>query len=102
MAVRLGSDLAAAVPYYGGVPTNEDIPKSPALSPAQHQTGEKTDPAAASADSAPRSALKWRNMILAQKDHIETMRAQSNKLNASIHFVTANAYVNGASTTNIR
>ena len=27
MAVRLGADLAAAVPYYGGVPGNEDIPK---------------------------------------------------------------------------
>jgi carboxymethylenebutenolidase len=27
MAVRLGADLAAAAPYYGGVPGNEDIPK---------------------------------------------------------------------------
>ena len=27
MAVRLGADLAAAVPYYGGVPGNEDISK---------------------------------------------------------------------------
>jgi carboxymethylenebutenolidase len=27
MAVRLGADLAAAVPYYGGVPSNEDIQK---------------------------------------------------------------------------
>jgi carboxymethylenebutenolidase len=27
MAVRLGADLAAAVPYYGGVPGNEEIPK---------------------------------------------------------------------------
>ena len=77
--------------------TNEDIPESPMPTPAQHETGGKTDPVAASADSpAPRSALQWRDMILAQKDHIETMRAQINKLNASIHFVTANAYVNGA------
>jgi carboxymethylenebutenolidase len=27
MAVRLGADLAAAVPYYGGVPMEQDIPK---------------------------------------------------------------------------
>src|SRR5438477_8788132 len=27
MAVRLGADLAAAAPYYGGVPSNEEIPK---------------------------------------------------------------------------
>ena len=27
MAVRLGADLAAAAPYYGGVPANEEIPK---------------------------------------------------------------------------
>jgi hypothetical protein len=77
--------------------TNEDIPESPIPTPSQHEAGGKTDPATASADSpAPRSALEWRSMILAQKDHIETMQAKSNKLNASIHFVAANAYVNGA------
>src|SRR6202162_4691479 len=27
LAVRLGADLAAAAPYYGGVPPNEEIPK---------------------------------------------------------------------------
>jgi len=27
LAVRLGADLAAAVPFYGGVPAKEDIPK---------------------------------------------------------------------------
>src|SRR5580658_4120505 len=27
LAVRLGADLAAAVPFYGGVPAQEDIPK---------------------------------------------------------------------------
>jgi carboxymethylenebutenolidase len=27
LAVRLGHDLAAAAPYYGAVPSNEDIPK---------------------------------------------------------------------------
>lgn len=74
--------------------TNEDLPESPA--PAEHESVGKADPALPSGDSpAPRSALEWRNMIVAQKDRIETMQAQINKLNASIHFVTANAYVNG-------
>jgi carboxymethylenebutenolidase len=27
MAVRLGGDLSAAVPFYGGVPPKEEIPK---------------------------------------------------------------------------
>ena len=27
LAVRLGADLAAAVPFYGAVPPNDDIPK---------------------------------------------------------------------------
>ncbi len=36
MAVRLGADLAAAVPYYGGVPANEDIPKIKAAILAHH------------------------------------------------------------------
>jgi carboxymethylenebutenolidase len=27
LAVRLGADIAAAAPFYGGVPANEDIPK---------------------------------------------------------------------------
>jgi hypothetical protein len=76
--------------------TNEDIPESPTPTPAEHETGGKTNPTATAADSPARSALEWRNMILAQKDHIETMQARSNNLNASIHFVTANAYVNGA------
>jgi carboxymethylenebutenolidase len=36
MAVRLGADLAAAVPYYGGVPSNEDIAKIKAAVLAHH------------------------------------------------------------------
>ena len=80
------------------VVTNEDIPESPGLSPDQHEAAGKTEPDSPSSSSAPapRSAREWRNMIVAQKDRIETMQAQINKLNASIHFVTANAYVHGA------
>jgi carboxymethylenebutenolidase len=31
LAVRLGADLAAAVPFYGRVPAQEDIPKIKAV-----------------------------------------------------------------------
>ena len=75
--------------------TNEDIPESPTPTPTRHENDVKTDSQSAVA-TASRSALEWRSMILAQKDHIETMQAKTNKLNASIHFVTANAYVHGA------
>jgi predicted RNase H-like nuclease (RuvC/YqgF family) len=34
--------------------------------------------------------------IVAQEDRIETLQAQIAKLTESIHFVSANAYVNGA------
>jgi carboxymethylenebutenolidase len=36
MAVRLGGDLAAAVPFYGGPPTLEDVPKISAAILVQH------------------------------------------------------------------
>jgi predicted RNase H-like nuclease (RuvC/YqgF family) len=71
--------------------TNEDIPESPELSPAQSETAAKTDRAAPSTDApAERSAGQWRFMILKQKDAIETLQARINKLSNSIHFVTAN------------
>jgi predicted RNase H-like nuclease (RuvC/YqgF family) len=75
------------------VVTNEDIPESPALSPVQHETG--GNPESGTLSTAPHSALEWRSTILAQKDRIETLQAHIDKLNASVHFVTANAYVNG-------
>jgi len=36
LAVRLGPDLAAAVPFYGGVPSAEDVPKIKAAILVQH------------------------------------------------------------------
>src|SRR6202521_4602785 len=36
LAVRLGADLAAAVPFYGGVPAKEDIPKIKAAIMVHH------------------------------------------------------------------
>lgn len=79
------------------VVTNEDIPESPApvaSQPDSAATAQGTSPAANS--PTPKTAREWRMAILAQNDRIETMQAQIVKLAESIHFVTANAYVNGA------
>jgi hypothetical protein len=79
------------------VVTNDDIPESPDSTPSQHETAGTADPAAPSPNSpAPKSAREWRMLIATQSDRIETMQAQIEKLTESIHFVTANAYVNGA------
>jgi hypothetical protein len=77
--------------------TNEDIPESPDATPAQSAPDAKSDTATAAPGAAPpKSAREWRTIIVAQMDDIENLRARINKLKDSIHFVTANAYVNGA------
>ena len=77
--------------------TNDDIPESPVAAPAEHESAGKMDPDKSSALSpTPLSAREWRNALLTQMDRIESLQAQINKLSESIHFVTANAYVNGA------
>ena len=79
------------------VVTNDDIPESPEPSPAKSESTAKAEtPSASSADPAPKSAREWRMAIMTQEDRIETLQAQIEKLTASIHFVPANAYVNGA------
>lgn len=77
------------------VVTNDDIPESPEPAPVHSASPAKPD-ASLPADPAPKSAREWRMAILAQEDRIETLQAQIAKLTESIHFVTANAYVNGA------
>lgn len=77
--------------------TNEEIPESPMPAPVQSEAAAKADPSSPSDDSpAPHSAVEWKSMITAEKNRIDAMKAQIDKLNESIHFVTANAYVNGA------
>ena len=77
--------------------TNEDIPESPDLNPAPPDTdGKKEAASPAASHSTTQSAEQWKSTILAQKNRIAGLQAQIDKLNASIHFVEANAYVNGA------
>ena len=77
--------------------TNEDIPETPDLTPGEQETIGKAEPVASSkAPAGGQSAEDWKNEILAQKNRIATLQEQIDKLNASIRFVEANAYVNGA------
>jgi hypothetical protein len=78
------------------VVTNEDLPESPDLSPGEHETVGKYQVAPAPRDTAAsQSADQWKSSILAQKNRIASMQAQMDKVNGSIRFVEANAYVNG-------
>jgi hypothetical protein len=80
----------ASTPVSKKVITNDDIPQSP-TSPPGHEADEKTDPTlfSASADpQPPRTAWEWRSMIAAQKDRIETLRTDFQKLNEPLHFVS--------------
>jgi cytoskeletal protein RodZ len=77
--------------------TNDEIPESPQASPTASAGESKNASSSVPAGTpAPKSAREWRRIIVAQMDDIENLLAQINKLKDSIHFVTANAYVNGA------
>jgi len=82
------------------VVTNDDIPESPDPAPNHSDHSDNSATADASSPSpaapAPKSAREWRIAIVEQEDRIQTLQAHIVKLNESIHFVTANAYVNGA------
>jgi hypothetical protein len=79
------------------VVTNEDLPESPDLSPGEHETVGKYQAVSAPHErTATESADQWKSSILEQKNRIASMQAQVDKLNGSIRFVEANAYVNGA------
>jgi len=78
------------------VVTNEDPPESPDLSPGEHETVGKYQavPAPRNATGT-QSADQWKSSILEQTNRIASMQARMDKLNGSIRFVEANAYVNG-------
>ena len=79
------------------VVTNEDLPESPDLSPGEHETVGKFQAVSAPRDATrSQSADQWKSSIQEQKNRIASMQAQMDKLNGSIRFVEANAYVNGA------
>jgi predicted RNase H-like nuclease (RuvC/YqgF family) len=78
------------------VVTNEDLPESPDLSPGEHETvGKYQAVPASNGPSGAQSAEQWKSSILTQKNSIASLQAQIDKLNGSIRFVEANAYVNG-------
>jgi len=76
--------------------TNEEIPESPNPTQATVEAEARAESGTSSGAAAPQTAREWRSAILMQKDRVETMQAHINKVNASIHFVDANAYVNAA------
>lgn len=78
------------------VVTNDDIPESPESTPSSSDTAKGDSASAPTGEPAPKTAREWKVAIMAQEDRVETLQAQIDKLSESIHFVTANAYVNGA------
>ncbi|MGA7646138.1 MAG: hypothetical protein WBW01_06480 [Terriglobales bacterium] len=84
---------AAAATAKPKVITNEDLP---ANSTAMSEESEgKTPPAPMPVPSAGMSAEQWKSLILSRKNGIAAQQAQINKLNDSIHYVTASLYSNG-------
>lgn len=75
------------------VVTNEDLPESPDLGPAQQETLGPMKPKATTPEA---SAAEWKTIILAQKNRIAELQTNIDKLSSSIRYVEANAYVNGA------
>jgi hypothetical protein len=78
--------------------TNENLPAKPEATPSEID-GE-TKPAAAPDPSGGMSAEhmspeEWKSQILGQKNAIAMMQAQIDKVNDSIHYVTASLYSNG-------
>jgi hypothetical protein len=85
------------------VVTNEDLPKHPDSETdsamkddaKDEHTGDPSS-AKASRRAEGQSAEQWQAQILIQKRSIAAQQVQLEQLRASIHFVEANRYVNGA------
>ena len=73
--------------------TNEDLPANPAA--MSEESEGKTRPAPMPRPSGGMSAEQWKNLILSHKNGIAALQAQIDKLNDSIHYVTASLYSNG-------
>jgi chromosome segregation ATPase len=78
------------------VVTNEDIPESPeAVSSTSVSNSEHDGPPATPASNDTHSGEEWKAKIEAQRNSVESLQNQIDKLNSSIHFVEANRYTNG-------
>ncbi len=88
---------AAAATAKPKVITNEDLSaNSAALSDESSEEGkDKTRPAPMPVPSGGMSAEQWKSLILSRKNTIAAQQAQIDKLNDSIHYVTASLYSNG-------
>jgi len=84
---------AAATTAKPKVITNEDLPANPAA--ISEESESKTRPAPMPGPSGGMSAEQWKNLILSQKNGIAALQSQIDKLNESIHYVTASLYSNG-------
>jgi hypothetical protein len=73
--------------------TNESLAAAPEAQPTESE-GKKIAAAPATTSSG-RSAAEWRSLIVAQKNAIANQQAQIDKVNESIHFVTAGLFTNG-------
>jgi hypothetical protein len=77
------------------VVTNEDIPESTEVNPGPSETVGAPQHVSPPSVLRASSADQFKSMILAQKNRIAALQAQIDKLDKSIYFVEANAYVNG-------
>jgi hypothetical protein len=73
--------------------TNEDLPEHQATDDSE-ETNQNREPAPHSHSS--KSAEQWKEQIAAQKQTIEMLQRQMDRLSATIHYVEANRYYNGA------
>ena len=77
--------------------TNDDIPESPESSPGSSNVAASGEAVQSPASASPvKSAQEWKRAILTQETRVDALQGQIEKLNESIHFVTASAYSHGA------
>ena len=78
--------------------TDEDLPQhgDADKEPPKASHAEENQDSAEPADEGKMTAEQWKARIAAQKNVVATMQRQADKLANSIHFVSANAYRNGA------
>jgi len=84
---------AAAATAKPKVITNEDLPANSA--PISEESEDKTGPGPMPVPAGGMSAEQWKSLILSRKNMIAAQQAQIDKLNNSIHYVTAGLYSNG-------
>jgi predicted RNase H-like nuclease (RuvC/YqgF family) len=74
--------------------TNEDLPEHTDLE-ATSSTDEANHDEEPNSRLASKSSEQWKAEISAQRNSVEALQSQIDKLNSSIHFVEANRYWNG-------